>query len=150
MTPDAQLALIAAIPGYLIAFGTLIGVIATLRQGIQNNKQVKETAAVASEKTEVLIKKTDEIHAVTNAHLTEVTGKWEAGLVEIKGLHGTIVGLQATIQTLIDREGLAKVALKPVEELTIKTEIVTENPLNARLDSLEKLIRESFAEKGRK
>lgn len=95
MTPEAQLALIAAIPTYLASLGALFASVAVLVQAFRNS-EAKKSREIVSGKIDDLKQTTDRIHVDTNANLTEMTKKWEAAIEQTKGL-------EATVKTLLDR-----------------------------------------------
>lgn len=96
MTPEAQLALIAAIPTILAALGTLIVIaLGAFTALIVAIREARKNAKVAEDKL-------DNIHAVTNQHLTDVTTKWEDSANETKDLKLVVKGLQDTIKVMSD------------------------------------------------
>lgn len=144
MTPEAQLALIAAIPTILAALGTLIVIaLGALGALIVAIRQAKKNA-------EITEKKLTEIHTTTNAHLTDVTTKWETATGTITNLESTIKGMEGTIKALTDAMATRTNNAKRETGDLIAAEVKNGNTVTHLLEEVAKLneLMATFADKG--
>lgn len=79
MTPEVQLALVAAIVPTIAAIGAIVVVIVGNRRVVQ--------------KAEVIVAKVDEVHATTNGALSTVTKSLEVATEKVAGLEKLVNAL---------------------------------------------------------
>lgn len=82
MTPEVQLALVAAIVPTIAAVGAIVVVIV-------GNRRV----AQVSQKADVIVAKVEEVHAASNGHLTAVTASLATANEKIASLEKLVTAL---------------------------------------------------------
>lgn len=93
MNPTVWLALIAIIPTTL---ASILGFL-TLMQSKQNT----QLAAENNNKTDQVVKKTDEIHILTNSNLTTVTNALQVANEKISGLEKLVTQLMVDAKVVV-------------------------------------------------
>lgn len=86
MTPEVQLALVAAIVPTIAAIGAIVVVIA-------GNRHADRKADVIVAKTEAIAVKAEEIHTTSNGHLTAVTAALAAANEKINSLEKLVTAM---------------------------------------------------------
>lgn len=101
MTEAAQLALIAAIPGYISGLTALIMALVAYRQ-LERSKQREAATLDVTQKVEKVIENTDKIKTATDGSLTEVKDQLKAVTDQNKTISEQNLASQATIKALSD------------------------------------------------
>lgn len=111
MTENAQLALIAAIPGYISAMTALIMALVAYRQ-LERSKQREAATLDVTQKVEKVIENTDKIKTATDGGLTEVKNELASVKEQNKTISEQNLVSQATIKALSEAIGNRTVEAK--------------------------------------
>lgn len=120
MTENAQLALIAAVPGYLSALTALIMALVAYRQLERNSAQKAATLEVSQQVAEVKAT-TAQIKVATDGGFTEVKGELKTVTDQNKTLTEQNASLHGTVKVLSDA-----IAARPGETKRETGEIIKE------------------------
>lgn len=148
MTENAQLALIAAIPGYISGLTALIMALVAYRQ-LERSKQREAATLDVTQKVEKVIENTDKIKTATDGSLTEVKDQLKAVTDQNKTISDQNLASQATIKALSEAIGNRTVeAKRQTGELIAEVKNGGSNTdLTKRVEELIRIM-EGFGEKG--